>query len=81
MCNTGMDNPLKRAIEQVGGLTKAAGALGVSPQRLGNWIDRGVPAEHCPSIERITDGAVRCEELRPDVDWAAIRGTAAQRVA
>lgn len=28
-------------------------------------------------IEKHTDGAVRCEELRPDVDWAYLRGTAA----
>ena len=29
-------------------------------------------------IERATDGAVRCEDLRPDVDWSVIRGTATQ---
>lgn len=27
------------------------------------------------SIERESHGAVRCEELRPDVDWAYLRGT------
>lgn len=27
------------------------------------------------SIERETDGAVRCEDLRPDVDWAYLRNT------
>lgn len=27
------------------------------------------------AIERESDGAVRCEELRPDVDWAFLRGT------
>lgn len=29
----------------------------------------------CINIERETSGAVRCEELRPDVDWAFLRGT------
>jgi DNA-binding transcriptional regulator YdaS (Cro superfamily) len=29
------------------------------------------------AIERETDGAVRCEDLRPDVDWQYLRGTAA----
>lgn len=29
------------------------------------------------NIERETGGKVRCEELRPDVDWAYIRGTSA----
>lgn len=27
------------------------------------------------SIERESCGAVRCEELRPDVDWEYLRGT------
>lgn len=34
---------------------------------------RRVPTAHCPSIERVTEGRVRCEELRPDVDWAYLR--------
>lgn len=29
------------------------------------------------AIERETAGKIRCEDLRPDVDWAVIRGTAA----
>ncbi len=29
------------------------------------------------SIERESGGAVRCESLRPDVDWAYLRGTSA----
>jgi DNA-binding transcriptional regulator YdaS (Cro superfamily) len=33
-----------------------------------------VPAEWCVAIERETAGAVTVEELRPDVDWAVIRG-------
>lgn len=27
------------------------------------------------SIDRETSGAVTCEELRPDVDWAYLRGS------
>lgn len=34
-------------------------------QRLGESI--------CINIERETHGAVTCEELRPDVDWAVLR--------
>ncbi|MCD6674879.1 MAG: helix-turn-helix domain-containing protein [Burkholderiaceae bacterium] len=30
----------------------------------------------CIAIERESAGAVRCEDLRPDVDWAYLRGTA-----
>ena len=31
------------------------------------------------AIERESGGKVTCEELRPDVDWAYLRGTAARR--
>jgi DNA-binding transcriptional regulator YdaS (Cro superfamily) len=41
------------------------------------WKARGrVPAEHCPSIEAAT--GIRCEDLRPDVNWSVLRGTAQQ---
>lgn len=29
----------------------------------------------CINFERESNGAVRCEDMRPDVDWAYIRGT------
>lgn len=61
--------------------TELAAALSVPQILVSQWAleQRRVPAERCPAIERATGGAVRCEELRPDVDWAAIRGT--QKVA
>lgn len=37
---------------------------------------RSVRAERCIEIEKASGGAVRCEDLRPDVDWAYLRGTA-----
>lgn len=51
--------------------------LGVTPSTVNQWTTgyRPVPAERCPEIEKLTQGAVRCEELRPDVDWAYLRGT------
>lgn len=33
------------------------------------------------NIERESAGAVRCEDLRPDVDWAYLRNTANTRQA
>lgn len=45
--------------------------FGVTQQALTNWKQRGIPAEKCPDIEAIT--GVRCEELRPDVNWAVLR--------
>lgn len=51
-----------------------ARAIGRSVQTVCNWSLRGnVPAEHCPAIERATNGAVRCEDLRPDVEWHVLR--------
>lgn len=35
------------------------------------------PAEHCPDAEELTGGDVRCEELRPDVNWGVLRTKAA----
>jgi DNA-binding transcriptional regulator YdaS (Cro superfamily) len=51
--------------------------LAISPVLISQWRNgiRPVPAERCPAIERATGGAVRCEDLRPDVDWAVLRGT------
>lgn len=49
--------------------------LGVVTVVVNQWTSgvRQVPAERCPAIERATNGAVRCEYLRPDVDWAVLR--------
>jgi len=63
--------------EERGRAAEIARSLGIVPVLLSQWSSgvRRVPADHCPAIERITNGAVRCEELRPDVDWTYLRGT------
>lgn len=74
------EHPLDQAAKVVpGGRASLARELNVKPSALGNWKSRGVPAERCPTIERLTSGAVRCETLRPDVEWAYLRGTAPAR--
>lgn len=45
--------------------------LGVTQQAITNWKQRGIPAEKCPDIEAIT--GIKCEQLRPDVNWAVLR--------
>lgn len=67
--------PIERAIAAVGSATALAQRLGVTPAAVGQWKsgERRVPAERCPEIERETNGAVRCEHLRPDVAWAVLR--------
>lgn len=68
---------IQLAISILGGPSSAARILGVTPQAVCFWRDgkRKVPAGVCPAIERATKGVVRCEDLRPDVDWAYLRGT------
>lgn len=67
---------LNKAIDLMGGLQAARLALGLKTyQAMQQWKRSRVPAEYCPAIERATSGAVRCEDLRPDIDWAYLRGT------
>ena len=46
--------------------------LGVPASLLSQWATgvRPVPAARCLAIERCTSGKVRCEDLRPDIDWS-----------
>lgn len=68
--------PIQRAIQICGSQSALAEKLGLVPQVVNNWIRRdSIPAERCIEIERATNGQVRCEDLRPDVDWAYLRGT------
>jgi DNA-binding transcriptional regulator YdaS (Cro superfamily) len=52
-----------------------ARAIGADSQLVWQWARgmRQVPADRCPAIERATGGEVRCEELRPDVEWSVLR--------
>lgn len=66
---------MARAVKVLGSAVTLAGHLGVTAAAVGVWKNgKGrVPAERCPQIERATGGAVRCEELRPDVAWDVLR--------
>jgi len=76
-----MEN-LIRAYQVLGSQTALAKAIGVVPQVVNNWQRRGnVPAEYCPAIEKATAGMVRCEDLRPDVDWSVLRCDCAEKAA
>lgn len=73
---------LRRVIESVGGVVAIASLLEVSRHAIYDYIRRGrVPAEHCPTIERFSDGNARCEDLNPTVDWAYLREHAAPEAA
>lgn len=66
---------ISKAIQIAGAKVIASECGDISVQAVHKWSASSVPAAHCPSIERATKGAVRCEDLRPDVDWAYLRGT------
>jgi DNA-binding transcriptional regulator YdaS (Cro superfamily) len=71
-------SPLEAACKAVNGTTELARLLSkrkaprhVSKASVSRWKKEGVPAEICPDIEALT--GVRCEELRPDVNWSVLR--------
>ncbi|WP_311221362.1 MULTISPECIES: helix-turn-helix domain-containing protein [unclassified Acidovorax] len=70
-----MEHPIERAAKLLGNQTHLAAALKVSKGAVSQWKEPSgrVPAEHCPAIERLTGGAVRCEQLRPDIEWSVLR--------
>lgn len=67
--------PIFSATSRLGGPAKLAQAIGVTAPMVYQWASglRQVPAERCIQIERATEGAVRCEDLRPDIDWSVLR--------
>lgn len=67
-----IETPLNRAIEAAGGITSMARQLNLNSHAvIHQWRIKRVPADICPDIEALT--GVRCEELRPDVNWAVLR--------
>lgn len=64
-------NAIERAAEQLGGQSKLAESLGVTPMAVTLWKQRGVPPERCIPIEQATGGAVTRYDLRPDIFGAA----------
>lgn len=67
---------LNRAVEMLEGVNSFARAMKQPQSKVSNWkARRSVPAKYAPTIERITNGAVRCEEVCPDVEWGYLRGS------
>jgi DNA-binding transcriptional regulator YdaS (Cro superfamily) len=60
---------LAQAVAILGNQSKAAQAIGVSPQAVSEVMRRGrrVPAEWCLKIQQATGGAVTANALRPDL--------------
>jgi DNA-binding transcriptional regulator YdaS (Cro superfamily) len=62
---------LERLIEYAGSKARLAESLGVSRQIVYYWLKRGRISAGCAlDVERITNGAFKAAELRPDVvNW------------
>jgi DNA-binding transcriptional regulator YdaS (Cro superfamily) len=68
-----MFKPIKKAIEEVGGLTALADLLDVKPPTVSQWKSgvRPVPVQFCKKIQAATNNKVTCKDLRPN-DWKHI---------
>ena len=64
------------AIDALGGKRQAAEAIGVTYTAVLAWLAddgpnaRPLPLERAMQIERLLNGKVTREQLRPDVDWS-----------
>ena len=69
---------LEKAISLAGGKTALMRKLNErghdvrSHNTISRWVDDGVPAKYCPTIEGLT--GVMCEDLLPSVSWPVLRG-------
>lgn len=70
---------LNTYLERHGAGAELARYLKVNHVMVSQWRYgiKQVPAERCPDIEAATQGAVTCEELRPDINWAVLRNSCA----
>ena len=71
---------LTELITRLGGTSEVARMCKVRPPSVSEWRSRGlIPADRCEQIERATNGAVTCEDLRPDLMWTRVDGHAFYR--
>lgn len=69
---------VKEIIRMLGGPVAIATYLDVRSQAVSLWsIKNRIPAERVPQLERRAKELglpVRAEHMRPDIDWAVLRG-------
>lgn len=71
-----MNLGVKAAIEICGSQAVVAKACGISQPTVFKWLGGAkMDVAHVSSIVKATNGAVKPEDLRPDVDWAVIRAS------
>lgn len=55
-------------VKDLGGPTRVARVLGLAAPSVHGWRN-GIPADHCPALERESGGNFTVEQMRPDVHW------------
>lgn len=71
-----MNKAIEKAISGIGSQQILAKECGVSQQTVSLWLNGGkMDVKYIPAIIKATEGKVRAEDLRPDVDWAVIRNS------
>ncbi|MAM87538.1 MAG: chaperone [unclassified Hahellaceae] len=58
---------LREAIEQLGGPKRVSELLDCSPQAVCKWMSTQIPAERAIQLENVTNGSIKCRDLRPDL--------------
>ena len=56
---------LREAITLIGGVTRTAEALDITPGAVSQW--KRAPAHHTIPLEKATDGKITRHDLRPDL--------------
>ncbi len=62
--------PLIKAVNKIGGISAVGRLLNLSRQTIHAWVhllEKGIPPERCIEIERMTDGEITRQHLRPDI--------------
>lgn len=71
-----MNEKVKKATEICGSQSALARICGVSQPTVNGWLNGAdMDVKYIPAIIQATNGAVKPEDLRPDVDWAVIRNS------
>ncbi|EPH3736667.1 TPA: Cro/Cl family transcriptional regulator [Acinetobacter baumannii] len=59
-----------KAVKIAGGTpTALARGIGLTPWAVHKWDKENIPPKRCEQIEEFTNGEVKAEELRPDINW------------
>ena len=68
---------VEHIVTQLGGPAAIGRRLGITSQAIRLWVIKGrIPTERVPQLERFArelNVPLRAEQMRPDVDWAALR--------